>query len=42
VVGARSYFVIESQLAAGKPYVSEFAAWLIEEVKRDAERDGQG
>src|SRR5215472_13182895 len=38
VVGARSYFVIESPLAAGKPYVREFAAWLIEEVKRDAER----
>src|ERR1043166_2031943 len=42
VVGARSYFVIESPLAAGKPYVREFAAWLIEEVRRDAERDGGG
>jgi hypothetical protein len=38
--GGRSYFVIESPLAAGKPYVREFTAWLIEEVKRDAERDG--
>src|SRR5215472_18712381 len=38
IVGSRSYFVIESPLAAGKPYVREFAAWLIEEVKRDAER----
>jgi LysR family transcriptional regulator, glycine cleavage system transcriptional activator len=41
VVGSRSYFVIESPFAAGKPYVRDFAAWLIEEVKRDAERDGQ-
>jgi LysR family transcriptional regulator, glycine cleavage system transcriptional activator len=42
VVGARSYFIIESPIAAGKPHVRQFAAWLIEEVKRDAERDGQG
>jgi LysR family transcriptional regulator, glycine cleavage system transcriptional activator len=41
VVGSRSYFVIESPLAAGKPYVREFAAWLIAEVQRDAERDGE-
>ena len=42
-VGApRSYFIIESPLAAGKPHVRQFAAWLIDEVKRDAERDGQG
>src|SRR5215468_1284526 len=42
VVGSRSYFIIESPLAGGKPYARAFAAWLIEEVKRDAERDGQG
>jgi LysR family glycine cleavage system transcriptional activator len=42
VVGARGYFIIESPLAAGKPYARAFAAWLLEEVKRDAERDGQG
>jgi hypothetical protein len=42
IVGSRSYFVIASPLAAGKPYVREFTAWLIDEVKRDAERDGQG
>jgi DNA-binding transcriptional LysR family regulator len=42
VGGSRSYFIIESPLAAGKPHVCAFAAWLIDEVKRDAERDGQG
>jgi DNA-binding transcriptional LysR family regulator len=42
VVGSRSYFVIESPIATGKPYVREFAAWLIDEVKRDAGRDGPG
>jgi LysR family glycine cleavage system transcriptional activator len=41
MVGSRSYFIIESPLAAGKPHVRQFAAWLIEEVKRDADRDGQ-
>jgi LysR family transcriptional regulator, glycine cleavage system transcriptional activator len=40
IVGARGYFVIESPLAAGKPYVREFTTWLIDEVKRDAEREG--
>jgi len=40
VVGARSYFIIESPLAAGKPHVRQFAAWLLDEVKRDADRDG--
>ena len=38
VVGSRSYFVIESPLAAGKPYARAFIDWLIEEVGRD----GQG
>jgi LysR family transcriptional regulator, glycine cleavage system transcriptional activator len=42
VDGSRSYFIIESPLAGGKPHVRQFAAWLIDEVQRDAERDGQG
>jgi DNA-binding transcriptional LysR family regulator len=42
VGGSRSYFIIESPLAAGKPHVRAFAAWLMDEVKRDAERDGVG
>ena len=42
IVGSRGYFVIESPLAAGKPHVRAFADWLIDEVRRDAERDGQG
>jgi LysR family transcriptional regulator, glycine cleavage system transcriptional activator len=42
VVGSRSYFVIESPLGAGKPHVRQFAAWLLDEVRRDAERDGHG
>ncbi|HEV3175521.1 MAG TPA: transcriptional regulator GcvA [Stellaceae bacterium] len=42
VVGSRGYFVIESPLAAGKPHVRQFAAWLLDEVRRDAERDGHG
>jgi DNA-binding transcriptional LysR family regulator len=42
VVGSRGYFIIESPAASGKPHVRQFAAWLIEEVKRDSDRDGQG
>jgi hypothetical protein len=42
VVGSRGYFIIESPAAAGKPHVRQFAAWLIEEVKRDSDRDGHG
>jgi LysR family glycine cleavage system transcriptional activator len=42
VVGSRSYFVIESPLAAGKPHVRQFTAWLLDEVRRDAERDVHG
>jgi LysR family glycine cleavage system transcriptional activator len=42
VVGSREYFIIESPAAAGKPHVRQFAAWLIEEVKRDSDRDGHG
>jgi len=40
IVGSRSYFIIESPLAAGKSYARAFASWLIAEAKRDAERDG--
>jgi LysR family glycine cleavage system transcriptional activator len=37
--GARAYFIIESPAAAGKPHVRQFAEWLIEEAKRDSERE---
>lgn len=37
VVGTRAYFIIESRLAAVKPHVREFATWLMDEVRRDAE-----
>jgi len=36
VVGSRSYFLIDSPLARGKPHVRAFAAWLVDEAKRDA------
>ena len=42
VVGTRAYFIIESQAAPGKAHVRQFAAWLLEEVKRDSEREGEG
>ena len=32
VVGSRAYFIIESALAAGKPHVRQFAAWLSDEA----------
>jgi LysR family transcriptional regulator, glycine cleavage system transcriptional activator len=35
VVGTRAYFVIESKLAARKPYIQQFSGWLIDEVNRD-------
>ena len=35
IVGTRAYFVLESKLAARKPYIKEFSAWLTEEVKRE-------
>jgi DNA-binding transcriptional LysR family regulator len=38
--GSRAYFIIESPLGAGKPHVRDFAAWLIDEAKRDS--GGQG
>jgi len=37
VVGTRAYFIIESRLGAAKPHVREFAAWLMDEVRRDTE-----
>jgi DNA-binding transcriptional LysR family regulator len=40
VAGPRGYFVIESSRGAGKPHVRQFSAWLLDEVKRDAEREG--
>jgi len=33
VVGSRAYFVVESEHAAAKPHVQQFAAWLVEEAK---------
>jgi LysR family transcriptional regulator, glycine cleavage system transcriptional activator len=36
LVGSRAYFIIESRLAAGKPYVRDFAQWLLAEARRDA------
>jgi DNA-binding transcriptional LysR family regulator len=41
VVGTRAYFIIESRLAAAKPHVREFAAWLMNEVRRDSESAGR-
>jgi LysR family transcriptional regulator, glycine cleavage system transcriptional activator len=41
VVGTRAYFIIESPLAAAKPHVREFAAWLMDEVRRDTESAGR-
>jgi DNA-binding transcriptional LysR family regulator len=37
VVASRAYFLIESPTARGKPQVRQFAAWLLDEVKRDSE-----
>jgi DNA-binding transcriptional LysR family regulator len=42
VVGSRAYFIIESTLGAAKSHVREFGAWLIDEVKRDAEHLAHG
>jgi DNA-binding transcriptional LysR family regulator len=41
LVGSRSYFIIESPAAAGKPHVRRFAQWLIEEESRDAAQEGR-
>jgi LysR family transcriptional regulator, glycine cleavage system transcriptional activator len=37
VVGSRAYFLIESPTARGKAQVRQFAAWLLDEAKRDAD-----
>jgi LysR family glycine cleavage system transcriptional activator len=42
VVGSRAYFLVESPMARGKPQVRHFAAWLLDEVKRDSELEGRG
>jgi LysR family transcriptional regulator, glycine cleavage system transcriptional activator len=39
VVGSRAYFLIESAAASGKPQVHAFVEWLLDEIKRDSERD---
>jgi LysR family transcriptional regulator, glycine cleavage system transcriptional activator len=39
VVGSRAYFLITSAAAAGKPHVRRFGEWLIDEVRRDSERE---
>jgi DNA-binding transcriptional LysR family regulator len=37
VTGSRGYFIIESRQGAAKPHVRQFAAWLQDETRRDAE-----
>jgi DNA-binding transcriptional LysR family regulator len=37
VVGSRAYFIIESEHGAAKPHVRQFAAWLMEEAKGNAQ-----
>jgi DNA-binding transcriptional LysR family regulator len=41
VVGSRAYFLIESPAARGKPQVRQFGDWLLDEIKRDSEREGE-
>src|SRR5215211_1875152 len=41
VVGSRAYFLIEQPAARGKIQVRQFAAWLLDEVKRDSESDAR-
>jgi len=41
VVGSRAYFLIEQPAARGKVQVRQFAAWLLDEVKRDSESDAR-
>ncbi|HML07934.1 MAG TPA: transcriptional regulator GcvA [Xanthobacteraceae bacterium] len=38
LVGSRAYFIIESQLSAGKPHVREFAQWLLAEAGYGGDR----
>jgi hypothetical protein len=35
----RAYFIIRSQLSAGKPQVREFAEWLVAEAGGNAKED---
>ncbi|MFL5045853.1 MAG: transcriptional regulator GcvA [Xanthobacteraceae bacterium] len=42
VAGSRAYFLIEQPAARGKVQVRQFAAWLLDEVKRDSEFEGKG
>ena len=39
LVGSRAYFIIRSQLSAGKPQVREFAEWLVAEAGGNAKRE---
>src|SRR5215831_18705393 len=41
VVGSRAHFLIESPTAGSKAHVRQFAAWLLDEVKRDSESEGK-
>jgi LysR family transcriptional regulator, glycine cleavage system transcriptional activator len=41
VVGSRAYFLVESPAASGKSHVHAFVEWLLDEIKRDSERDEQ-
>jgi LysR family transcriptional regulator, glycine cleavage system transcriptional activator len=37
IVGSRAYFIVVSEHGAAKPHVGQFADWLVEEAKRNAE-----
>jgi hypothetical protein len=39
LVGSRAYFIIRSQLSAGKPQVREFAEWLVAEAGDNAKEE---
>jgi DNA-binding transcriptional LysR family regulator len=41
VVASRSYFLIQSPAAEGKPHVHQFVEWLLDEINREAEPDKQ-
>jgi hypothetical protein len=41
IVGSRAYFLIESPAASGKPHVHRFVEWLLDEIKRESEREEQ-
>jgi hypothetical protein len=42
LVGSRAYFIIRSQLSAGKPQVREFAEWLVAEAGGGAAKQQGG